>query len=247
MDLDHRRDSWAAGRFPTTHWSRLISAGDPNSPKARESLAEFCQDYWYPIYAFIRRRGHDPEKALDLTQDFFARILEKEVLSQADPTRGRFRSFLRTVCAHFLSNRRDWEVAKKRGGGQPIVALHSDQAERQFAQELADHLTPERIFDRTWAMTLLQRVLDRLGRECRESGKNHQFEALRGFLVGDEATANYNEVAAQLGISPGAARVVVHRLRQRYAVLLREAIAATVADPSQVEDEIRDLFRALEP
>lgn len=238
-------DGPSPARFPTTQWSRVISAGDPDAPQARESLAELCNAYWYPLYAYIRRRGHDPELARDLTQDFFARALEKGLLAEADPARGRFRSFLRTVCAHFLSNRRDWEHARKRGGGRAVLSIDADGAEGQYARELADGLTPERIFDRSWALTLLGRVLDRLGREYDEAGKGAAFEALRGLLDGDAAAPSYAAVAARLGTTEGAARVAAHRLRRRYGDLLRQEIAATLADPAQVDDEIQDLFAAL--
>ena len=163
----------------------MILAGDPDAPLARESLAELCNAYWYPLYAYIRRRGYDPEQAQDLTQDFFARLLEKGLLAEADPARGRFRSFLRTVCAHFLANRRDWEHARKRGGGRTVLSIDAADAEGRYARELADGLTPERIFDRSWALTLLGRVLDQLGREYDEAGKAATFEALRGLLDGD--------------------------------------------------------------
>lgn len=234
-----------SGRFPTTQWSRVILAGDPDAPLARESLAELCNAYWYPLYAYIRRRGYDPEKAKDLTQDFFARALEKGLLAEADPARGRFRSFLRTVCADFLCNRRDWEHARKRGGGRTILPIDATGAEGQYARELADGLTPERIFDRSWALTLLRRVLDQLGQEYDEAGKAATFEALRGVLAGDGEASSYAAVAARLGTTEGAARVAAHRLRRRYGELLRQEIAATVADPAQVDDEIRDLFAAL--
>jgi RNA polymerase sigma-70 factor (ECF subfamily) len=235
----------AAGRFPTTHWSRVISAGNPDAPLAKESLAELCKAYWYPLYAYIRRRGHDPEQAKDLTQDFFARALEKGLLAEADPSRGRFRSFLRTVCAHFLANCHDREQARKRGGGRTILPIEAGGAEGQYARELADGLTPERIFDRSWALTLLGRVLDQLGREYAEAGKAAAFEALRGLLAGDPDTPTYAAVAARLGTTEGAARVAAHRLRRRYGELLRQEIAATLADPTEIDDEIRDLFAAL--
>jgi RNA polymerase sigma factor (sigma-70 family) len=232
-------------RFPTTQWSRVISAGDPDAPLARESLAELCDAYWYPLYAYIRRRGHSPEEARDLTQDFFARALEKGVFAEADPARGRFRSFLRTVCAHFLANRRDWETARKRGGGRTILPIDAASAEGQYARELADDLTPERIFDRSWALTLLGRVLHQLGQEYDEAGKGATFEALRGVLDGDTEVPSYAAVAGRLGTTEGAARVAAHRLRRRYGDLLRQEIAATLADPAQVDEEIRDLFVAL--
>ena len=233
------------GRFPTTRWSWVISAGDPDAPLARESLAELCNAYWYPLYAYIRRRGHDPEQAGDLTQDFFARALEKGLLAEADPARGRFRSFLRAVCGDFLSNRRDREHAKKRGGGRTILSIDAAGAEGQYAREPTDGLTPERIFDRSWALTLLGRVLDQLGREYDEAGKAATFEALRNMLAGDAEASSYAAVAARLGTTEGAARVAAHRLRRRYGELLRQEITATVADPAQVDDEIRDLFAAL--
>lgn len=239
-------DSPSPGHFPTTRWSRVILAGDPDASLARKSVAELCGAYWYPLYAYIRRRGYDPEQARDLTQDFFARVLEKGLLAEADPARGRFRSFLRTVCAHFLANRRDREQARKRGGGRTMVSIDPIDAEGRYALELADGLTPERIFDRSWALTLLGRVVDRLGREYDEAGKAATFKALRGLLAGDPDAPSYADVAARLGSTEGAARVAAHRLRRRYGELLRGEIASTVVEPAEIEDEIRDLFAALE-
>jgi RNA polymerase sigma-70 factor (ECF subfamily) len=224
----------------------VILAGHTDAPQSRESLAELCEAYWYPLYAYIRRRGHDPEQARDLTQDFFARALEKGLLAEADPTRGRFRSFLRRVCADFIANRRDWEHAQKRGGGQAVLPIDTVDAEGRYALELADGLTPERIFDRSWALTLLARVLDQLGREYDEAGKAVTFEALRGVLAGEPGLTSYAAVAARLGTTEGAARVAAHRLRRRYGELLRHEIASTLADPDEVDDEIRDLFAALD-
>ena len=171
--------------------------------------------------------------------------MEKGLLSEADPDRGRFRSFLLAVCTAFLANRRDWEHARKRGGGQAVLSIDADGAEEQFARELADGLTPERIFDRSWALTLLGRVLERLGREYDEAGKAANFEVLRGMLEGDAEATSYAAVAARLGTTEGAARVAAHRLRRRYGELLRQEIAATLADPDEIDDEIRDLFTAL--
>lgn len=242
----NRPDGPSPAQFPTTRWSRVIQAGDPDAPLARESLAELCGAYWYPLYAYIRRRGYGPEPARDLTQDFFARALEKGLLAEADPARGRFRSFLRTVCSHFLANRRDWEQAAKRGGGRVALSFDPAGAEGRYALELADGLTPERIFDRSWALTLLGRVLDALGREYDEAGKGTTFEALRGVLAGDPELPSYAAVAERLGTTEGAARVAAHRLRRRYGELLRQEIAATVTGPSEVDDEIRDLFAALD-
>lgn len=230
--------------FPTTRWSQILQAGDPAAPLARESLAELCGTYWYPLYAYVRRRGHGPEQAADLTQDFFARALEKGLLAEADPSRGRFRAFLRTVCGHFLANRRDHDQARKGGGGRVVLSIDPIDAEGRYARELADGLTPERIFDRSWALTLLGQVLDRLGREYDEAGKSATFEALRGSLAGDPSP--YAAVAAKLGTTEGAARVAAHRVRLRYGELLRQEIAATLADPAEIDDEIRALFAALE-
>jgi RNA polymerase sigma factor (sigma-70 family) len=239
-------DAPSPAHFPTTRWSLVLQAGDPHAPLAQESLAELCGSYWYPLYAYIRRRGHDPEQARDLTQDFFTRALEKGLLAEADPSRGRFRSFLRTVCAHFLANRRDWDQARKRGGGRTILSIDSVDAEGRYSRELADELTPERIFDRSWALTLLGRVLDQLGREYDEAGKARTFEALRGMLSGEPDVHSYVAVAARLSTSEGAARVAAHRLRRRYGELLRQEIAATLAEPADVDDEIRALFSALD-
>ena len=238
-------DGPSPGHFPTTRWSRVILAGDPDAPLARESLAELCNAYWYPLYAYIRRRGHGPEQARDLTQDFFARLLERGTLAEADPSRGRFRAFLRTVCAHFLANRHDRDRARKRGGGRAILPIDAADAEGKYARELADGLTPERIFERTWALTLLGRVLDQLGREYDEAGKEATFEALRCVLAGDSDAPPYAELATHLGTTEGAARVAAHRLRRRYGELLRREIGSTVAESAEVEDEIRDLFAAL--
>jgi DNA-directed RNA polymerase specialized sigma24 family protein len=233
------------GRFPTTQWSRVILAGSPDASLAKESLAELCDACWYPLYAYIRCRATDPEQAKDLTQDFFARALEKSLLSEADPARGRFRSFLRKVCSDFLANRRDWEHARKRGGGRPVFSIDADGAEGKYARELADGLTPERLFDRSWALTLLGRVLDQLGQEYDEAGKAATFEALRGALAGDAEAPSYAAAAASLGTTEGAARVAAHRLRRRYGELLRQEIAATLAHSDEIDDEIRDLFAAL--
>ena len=232
--------------FPSTRWSRVIAAGDPNEPDARESLAELCAAYWYPLYAFIRRRGHDPEQARDLTQDFFARLLERGILAQANPARGRFRSFLRTICAHYLANRRDRENARKRGGGRAAVPIDAVEAEGRYARELAEELTPERIFDRAWALALLGRILEQLRREYDEAGKSATFEVLRVGLDHGPGDVPHAEIAARLGTSEGAARVAAHRLRRRYGELLRREIASTLDDQSEVDDEIRDLFAALE-
>ncbi|QEH36259.1 hypothetical protein OJF2_48190 [Aquisphaera giovannonii] len=233
------------GRFPSTHWSRVIAAADPQRGRAREPLGELCRAYWYPLYAYIRRRGNGPERARDLTQDFFARLLERGTLAEADPSRGRFRSFLRTVCAHYLANLRDREAAIKRGGGVATMPIDAVEAEGRYERELADELTPERIFDRSWALALLGRALDRLRREYEEAGRSATFDALRGGLEFGPGDVHYATMADRLGTTEAAARVAAHRLRRRYGELLRREIASTLDDPADVEDEIRDLFASL--
>ena len=237
-------DPPSAAPFPTTHWSRIVAAGEPDVPLAHEAMAELWRAYWFPLYAYIRRRGHDPDRALDLTQDLFVRLLEKGVVASADPARGRFRSFLRAVCADFLANRRDRENALERGG-RVIVPMGSDEAEGRYASEPAHELTPERVFDRTWALTLLGRVLEQLGEEYSAGGQSVTFEALSPVLTDGPRAVSYATLAARLGTTVGAVRVSVHRLRRRYGDRLREEIAATVDDPAEVDDEIRALFDAL--
>jgi RNA polymerase sigma-70 factor (ECF subfamily) len=237
----------AAGDFPTTHWSRVLAAGDPGSPSAREALAELCQSYWFPLYAYIRRRGNDPDRAQELTQDLFVRLLEKDVLAAADPARGRFRAYLRAVCADFLANRRDRERARKRGGDRVFIPIDVAEAEVRYAGEPAHEWTAERLFDRSWALTLLGRVLDRLRGEYDRAGQAATFAELSPVLTEGTGAVPYATLAERLGITEGAVRVAVHRLRRRYGDLLRAEIGATVGDPAEVDHEIRDLFSALGP
>jgi RNA polymerase sigma-70 factor (ECF subfamily) len=240
-------DETSGAHFPTTCWSRVVAAGDPYAPAAREALVTLCESYWFPLYAAIRRRGYGPHEAQDLTQDLFARLLEKGVFAEADPARGRFRTFLRAVCDHFLANHRDREYAQKRGGGMAAVAIPFDLAEGEgrYAREPAHELTPERAFDRAWALTLLGRTLDRLGDEYRATGQNLVFTELAPVLTDGSLAGPYAAVAVRLGTTEGAIRVAVHRMRRRYGDLLREEIASTVDDPTEVDDEIRALFAAL--
>jgi RNA polymerase sigma-70 factor (ECF subfamily) len=235
-----------SGQFPSTHWSRVVAAGAPGGPKARESLTALCSAYWYPLYAYIRRRGYSSEQAQDLTQDFFARILEKGLFAEADPARGRFRSFLRTVCAHYLANRRATENTLRRRGARPTISIDTVDAEGRYAREFADELTPERIFDRSWALTLLARVFNQLSREYEDAGRTETFDALHVFLTEGTRAVSHASIAQRLGMTEGAVRVAVHRLRRRYGDILRREIAATLDDPSQIDDEIQGLFNALE-
>jgi RNA polymerase sigma-70 factor (ECF subfamily) len=229
--------------FATTRWSLIVAARGPDAPQAREALSQLCEAYWYPLYAFIRRRGHGPDDAHDLTQEFFARLLERDFFGAADPARGRFRAFLLASCKHFLANEHDRAGARKRGGGRPLAPLHFDNAEGRYSREPSHDATADKLFERRWAVTLLDRALARLGEEFAARGKAEQFDRLRVFLVGDQAPQA--AAAAELGLSAGAVKVAVHRKRQRYRELLREEIGHTVEGPEQIDEEIRDLFAAL--
>jgi RNA polymerase sigma-70 factor (ECF subfamily) len=228
--------------FPSTHWSRVIAAGSQSSPDSREALADLCKTYWYPLYAFVRRRRHDPHAAEDIVQGFFATLLEKDGLSTVDRTKGRFRSFLVAACSHFLANRLDYERTLKRGGGSVIVPIDRLAAEDRYGREPVDEATPDRLFDRRWATTLLDHVLARLDAEMTKTGKKRQFDVLRPALVGSADKLAYARAAELLGCSEGAARGAVHRFRSRYRALLREEVARTIDDSSSIDDEIRDLF-----
>jgi RNA polymerase sigma-70 factor (ECF subfamily) len=241
--MPHDRFS-AAGQFTTTRWSVVLAAGTEDT-RGREALARLCQVYWYPLYAFVRRQGHSPHDAQDLTQAFFLRLLEKTYLADVERSKGKFRSFLLAALKHFLSN--EWARAKtlKRGGGQTIVSLDIGSGEDRYCREPQDNATPERLFERRWALTLLDQVLTRLSDEYAATGKRATFDQLQGCLTGDSDAQAYTELAARLGMTEGAVKVAVHRLRRRYRAMLREEIAQTVADPTEIDDEIRQLFSAL--
>ena len=234
------------GQFPSTHWSRVVAAVDPTAPEATQALAALCDAYWYPIYAYVRRQGRTPEQAQDLTQDFFAYILERDLLAKADPARGRFRTFLRTVCVRRIASQRDHDNARKRGGGRAILSIDARDAEGRYALEPSHELTPERIYERTWALTLLGRVMDRLRREYDDAGRAATFVELRPALTRSPESGSYAVIAERLGSTEGAVRVAVHRLRRRYGTLLRQEIAATVDDPGEIDDEIQSLFIAIQ-
>jgi RNA polymerase sigma-70 factor (ECF subfamily) len=235
----------AAGRFATTHWSLIVAARDRDSPHAREALAALCQSYWYPLYAYIRRQGFDPDRAQDLTQEFFARFLEKDFLGAADRTKGQFRSFLIVACKHFLANERDRARALKRGGGRAPVSLDFQDAESRYRLEPAHTLTPEKLFERRWALTLLDQVLTRLREEMGGAQRGGHFDRLKVFLVGQKDSDSYRQAGQELGMTEGAVKVAVHRLRGRYRELLREEIGRTLEDPAQIDEEVRHLFVAL--
>jgi RNA polymerase sigma-70 factor (ECF subfamily) len=231
--------------FGTTHWSVILAARDHVTPQADGALAALCADYWYPLYAFIRRRGHDPDQAADLTQGFFARFLEKDYLASVDPSKGRFRAFLLAACKHFLANAHDREVALKRGGGRGLISIDLRDAEERYVCEPAHDVTPERLFERRWALSLLDRALDQVGREFHGGGKGALYERLKVVLTGAEGAAPYAKLGAELGMNEDAVKKAAQRLRQRYREVLRELVAETVDEPGQVDDEIRALFAIL--
>jgi len=233
------------GLFVTTRWSIVLTAARSDTTRSRDALAHLCRTYWYPLYAFARRRGHSPPDAEDLTQEFFARLLEGNWLTQADRQRGRFRTFLLTAMKHFLAN--EWHKARtrKRGGRVVIESLDDAAAEGRYRVEPVEPATPESLFERGWALTLLDDVLARLEEEYRREGKSTWFDTMRPALTADRDALDYLELAAKLGVEEGAARVAVHRLRRQYRRLLRAEVANTVVSPEEVEDEMRHLFQVL--
>ena len=241
---DTRGDASAAGsaEFTTTHWSVVLAAGQKESPQAAEALEKLCRTYWYPLYAFVRRQGHSPPEAEDLLQGFFARFLEKESLANVDRTKGRFRSFLLAALKHYLADQWDKAKAVKRGGRIEFVSLEGEAAENRYWEEPASELTPETLYEQRWACVLLERVTERLQRDFDASGESPLFEILKGFLQGEDRSASYEELALRLGLSEGALKMRVQRLRLRFQRFLREEIAHTVTRPEEVEDEIRYLF-----
>jgi RNA polymerase sigma-70 factor (ECF subfamily) len=231
-------------QFHTTRWS-LIAAAEGGGEHSRAALEELCQAYWYPVYAFIRRRGSSADDAADLAQAFFAALLEKEYLADADQERGRFRAFLLTAVARFVAKERDRAAAQKRGGGRRLLSIDFAAGESRYLHEPAHGWTPDRIFERRWALTLLDRTLAALRQEHADAGKLPLFDALKVFLTGEAGAPPLREVAAALGTSEGAVKVAVHRLRQKYRESLRAEIAQTVAAEGDVDDELSRLLAAL--
>jgi RNA polymerase sigma-70 factor (ECF subfamily) len=233
------------GRFETTQWSLVLAAGQRGSAAAEEALARLCSLYWYPVFAFVRRQGHSADEAQDLTQGFFARLIEKGDLSAADRSRGRFRSFLLTNCQYFLANERDRAFARKRGGGRVPVSIAV--AEGRYERALAHSDTPERLYDRQWCLTLLDGVFEALRVEYAAAGKADLFDRLKEFLTGGPDAGTHADAARERGTSAGAVKVAVHRLRRRYREELRRRVADTVGTDQDVEDEIRYLQKTLGP
>jgi RNA polymerase sigma-70 factor (ECF subfamily) len=231
--------------FATTHWSVVLTAGRTDTTRAQDALAKLCSTYWYPLYAYVRRRGYSAHDAQDLTQAFFAQLLERQSLASADPNRGRFRSFMLGVMNHFLANEWTRAQAQKRGGGAKLLPLQFDTAETRYGHEPADNTTPEQSYERRWAMSLLEEVLRRLATEYKQDGRAELFAELNPCLVGERATQPYAELATRLGVNEGTVKSAVHRMRQRYRQLLREEIAHTVAVPGEVDAELHHLFTVL--
>ena len=242
---EHGRSSDRQEWFATTHWSVVLAAGETASPQAAQALEKLCRAYWYPLYAYLRRRGYGEQDAQDLTQGFFARLLERNDLEAVGRQKGKFRSFLLAALNHFLSDEWDRERAQKRGGGQTFISLDDQTAEERYRLEPADELNPEKIYERRWALTLLEQVLRQLEAEFAATGKRQLFEQLKVFLLEDKGVGSYADTAARLEMTEGALRVAVHRLRQRYGELFRDEIAHTVARPEEIEEEVRHLLSVL--
>jgi RNA polymerase sigma-70 factor (ECF subfamily) len=228
--------------FDTTNWSVVLRAGADDSATARDALAALCEVYWYPVYAMVRRYGHDATDAEDLAQAYFTRFLEKGWVKEVSPEHGRFRSFLLVSVRNFLHNERDRERALKRGGGASPISLDGAAAEQRYALEPVEASTPETLFERAWAHEVLSRALERLKNEMTEADGADRFEQLKGHLTGDEPAETYRELAEAWGVGESAVRVALHRSRKKLGQLLREEIAATVADPADVGEELRHLL-----
>lgn len=243
LPLGSEHPPTAGAGFAQTRWSMVVAAADRGS-QGQEALEHLCAAYWYPLYAFVRRQGKSAHDAQDLTQGFFARLLAKNDLTAVDRAKGKFRSFLLAALQHYLANEWDRAQAQKRGGGTVLLSIDDAEAERRYHEEPAAQITAEQLFDRRWALTLLDRVLARLSAEMQEAGRAAQFEALKFSLTG-EIGAPYVEIAQRLGTTEGALKVSIHRLRDRYRALLRAEIAETVGGDADVDEELRQLYSAL--
>jgi RNA polymerase sigma-70 factor (ECF subfamily) len=232
-----------ASEFPTTRWTLVVAAGHRQHKEARSALVSLCENYWYPLYAYLRRRGYPADQAQDLTQEFFIRVLEGRYLDRADPEKGRFRSFLLTSLKFFVSDEEDRKRALKRGAGN-VVSLELSSGEERYQREPAHNDTPERIFERRWALSVLDRVVEKLREEFVHQGRPEHFERLKVFLLG-ASDAPYAALAKEMNTSEGALKVAIHRFRKRYRELFRQEIADTVADSAEVESELRFLAAVL--
>jgi len=245
MPEDESKNSEPSDLFSTTHWSMVLTAQGSDSIPAGKALGVLCETYWYPLYVFVRSRGKSSHDAQDLTQSFFEKLLEKDYLVTVAREKGRFRAFLLASMKHFLANEWHRSRAAKRGGGNIPLSLDDSEAESRYQLEPSDTMTPERLFERRWAMTLLEQVLKRLRSEMEESGKGEMFEALKDYLSAGKNDVSFSEIGERLGMSEGAARTAAHRLKKRYRELLRDEIGQTVIGPAEVEDEIRYLISVL--
>jgi RNA polymerase sigma-70 factor (ECF subfamily) len=234
-------------RFATTQWSQVLAARDPTDTESRRALASLCEAYWYPLYAYVRSQGHDPEESRDLTQAYFGYLLEKNILEDVEPSKGRFRSFLLASLKHFVANELRREHTLKRGGGTQTISLDTAEAENRYGLEPVDRLTSEQVYEHRWALTVLERSLARLKAAWSEGERERQFEHLKPHLTGQEPRIPYREVAAELGMTEVALRGAMHRLRQRFGELIRDEIAETVANPNEVDDEVRHLLAVVGP
>ena len=230
--------------FATTHWTVVLAAGRRSTPQSDRALEELCRTYWFPLYAYVRRRGHTREDAEDLTQGFFASFLKRNYLQNVSSDKGRFRAFLLGSLKHFLANEHDRASRQKRGGGQAPLSLDWQDADTRYQIDPADRLSPDKLYDRAWAVTLLEQVIARLRTEFAAEGKAEYFDQLKPFLTAGKGAVSYAEAAAGLGLNESAARVAAHRLRKRYRELLREHVAQTLTDPADLDEEMRALFSA---
>jgi RNA polymerase sigma-70 factor (ECF subfamily) len=242
---DSPQTGTAPSLFLTTHWSVVLAAKDKSSPESAAALEVLCRAYWFPLYAFVRRQGHSPSDAQDLTQEFFARLLAKEYLQAADREKGRFRTFLRVALRRFLAN--EWDRARrlKRGGGHTPLPLDTTAAEQRYQAEGDNALAPDRLYEQRWARTLLEQALARLRADYAAAGNTAEFDQLKGALTAERGGIAYRDLAAALDLTEGAARVAVHRLRKRFREEFRAAVAETVSAPEEVEGELRHLVALL--
>jgi RNA polymerase sigma-70 factor (ECF subfamily) len=242
MPASDHRSAGAGGLFRTTHWSEVLAAGDAQNPLSRQALAALCETYWYPVYALVRHLGHDEETSRDLTQGFFAHLIEKDSLKVANPQRGTFRSFLKAALRNYIDHERHRAQAQKRGGGARLLSLDFEMAESMFRGEPLEQETPEIAYEKRWAHLLLSQALNRLEREMTLSGDRERFRLLEPLLTEQTTVATYRQLSARLGITESAVKGAVHRMRKRFGRILREQLAQTVHDPDQVDEEVKYLF-----
>jgi RNA polymerase sigma factor (sigma-70 family) len=244
FDSDVAPPGSGGSNFQTTRWSLVLAAGKSSTDESRDAIEILCKQYWYPLYVYVRGRGHGADRAQDLTQGFFARLLEQKIVRNADPQRGKFRSYLLGALKHFLSHEWSRAHARKRGSGREAMRLEFGEAETRYSLEPAHEMTAEKMFERQWALTVLELALKDLGEQSARNGKERHFSRLKGFLAGGTASA-YREAGDELGLNEGAVRVMVHRLRRKYRELVRGQIRMTVGSADDVEDEVRHLFASI--